>query len=433
MEGVCGGGRGRGGCLAAVAGAFPEERLAYLSSTGWCTVLKSLTIRSFRSLANIELRFESLTLLVGPNGSGKSNVIDALRFVTDALATSLAVAVSQRGGLRSVRRVSRGHPRHFGFRLLMTIPDEDAPLTSEYSFEIGTEPGEGGFSVRQERCLIHREDGTALRFETRNGLFVGGAFADTRLRQPDQLALPLVANVAREPEFFRVLEELTRMRFYSPVPDRIREPQDPTEGNILLPDGSNAVSVVRELRRHHSEDYALLCELLGIIVPGVASVTARSVGNKETLQFHQLVDDQENPWRFDPGNMSDGTIRVLAILLAMYQPNGASLIAIEEPESTVHPAAADVIVDVLRAGSRRSQVLVTTHSPDILDSTSIASSEIRVVEKVDGRTELGSLGARSRDAIQGLLYLPGELLKLNELDRAEVEAPQLELFPRSRV
>ncbi len=396
-------------------------------------MLKSLTIRSFRSLANVELRFEPLTLLVGPNGSGKSNVIDALRFIKDALSTSLAVAVSQRGGLRSVRRVSRGHPRHFGFRLVMVIRDHGPPLTSEYSFEIGTEPGEGGFSVRQERCVIHRGDESALSFETRDGLFVGGSFAETRLRQPDQLALPLVANVAPEPEFFYVLEELTRMRFYSPIPDRIREPQDPTEGNVLLPDGSNAVSVVRELRRHHNDDYTLLCELLAKVVPGVAYVTSRAVGNKETLQFHQLVDDKGNPWRFDPGNMSDGTIRVLAILLAMYQPDQASLIAVEEPESTVHPAAADVLVDVLRAGSRRSQVLVTTHSPDILDSNSIASAEIRVVEKVEGRTEVGPLGARSREAIRDLLYLPGELLRMDELDRAELDAPQLELFPRSRI
>ena len=391
-------------------------------------MLKSLTVRSFRSLANVELRFKALTLLVGTNGSGKSNLVDALRFVADALSTSVAAAINTRGGLRAVRRVSLGHPRNFGFRLQLHIPREgEQDINAAYSFEIGAEAGDIGFSVLRERCVIHTESAQALSFETHNGLLIGGSFSETQLRQPDQLALPLVANVAPEPEFFYVLQELQSMRFYSPAPDRIRELQDPAEGDIFLPDGSNASSVIRELMRHNRADYEIICELLSKVVPGVESVTHRSIGNKETLEFHQSIGGKY-PWKFAPGSMSDGTLRALAILLAVYQPSSTSLVAIEAPEATIHPAAAEVLVSILRVGSERSQVLVTTHSPDVIDSKSVSDSEIRVVEKIGGRTEVGPLGARSRDAIAKLLYSPGELLRVDELERGEVDKPQSALF-----
>jgi predicted ATPase len=133
--------------------------------------------------------------------------------------------------------------------------------------------------------------------------------------------------------------------------------------------------------------------------------------------------------------MSDGTLRILGLLLALYQSWHPSLVAIEEPEATVHPAAAELVVQVLLDASHARQVLVTTHSPDILDAKELSDSQIRVVTMEKGRTIIAPLSSASRQAIRERLYSPGELLRINELSQdveaARKAAQALDLFPET--
>jgi len=114
--------------------------------------------------------------------------------------------------------------------------------------------------------------------------------------------------------------------------------------------------------------------------------------------------------------MSDGTLRALGVLLAVYQAGQHSLIAIEEPEATVHPAATEVIVEVLLDAARQRQVLITTHSPDLLDKKDIQEGQLRVVSMEKGKTLISPLSPASREAIRKRLYTPGELLRIDELN-----------------
>ena len=130
--------------------------------------------------------------------------------------------------------------------------------------------------------------------------------------------------------------------------------------------------------------------------------------------------------------MSDGTLRVLGILLAVYQVSPPSLIAIEEPEASIHPAALEVLVDILKSGSHKTQILITTHSPDILDYKNIRDEEIMVVESIRGNATVAPISWGARDMIRQHLYLPGELLRSGELEpdrhEASIRAKQLNLF-----
>jgi predicted ATPase len=130
--------------------------------------------------------------------------------------------------------------------------------------------------------------------------------------------------------------------------------------------------------------------------------------------------------------MSAGTLRLLGLLLAVYQPHHPSLVAIEEPEATVHPAVAELVLQVLLDASRDRQVLITTHSPDILDAKELDDRQIRVVTMEHGRTSIAPLSSASRKAIREHLYTPGELLRSNELGQdvqaAEDSARRLDLF-----
>jgi predicted ATPase len=136
--------------------------------------------------------------------------------------------------------------------------------------------------------------------------------------------------------------------------------------------------------------------------------------------------------------MSDGTLRALGILVALFQPgkaNGARvpLIGIEEPETALHPAAAGVLRDSLNDASKSIQVLVTSHSPDLLDDDDIDAEAIRAVVAEAGTTHIARIDEAGRSAVRDRLYTPGELLRLNQLtpdpcDAARSVQAQLGLF-----
>jgi len=136
------------------------------------------------------------------------------------------------------------------------------------------------------------------------------------------------------------------------------------------------------------------------------------MGQKETLQFKQDVGDPKGqPLTFLPASISDGTLRVLGVLLAVYQRSHPPVLGIEEPESTVHPAAAEVLFDVIRHGTRWSQILVTTHSPELIEHKDIRIEELRAVEMERGETIVTELDESSKRAIRDRLCTPGDLLR----------------------
>ena len=137
-------------------------------------------------------------------------------------------------------------------------------------------------------------------------------------------------------------------------------------------------------------------------------------------------------------NMSDGTMRALGILVAVAQLAGKKdrvrFVGIEEPETALHPAAAGALVGALREASLRTQIAVTTHSPELLDDLDLEQDTIVVVQSREGKTELAGIDAASREAVKEHLFTPGELLRLDQLraDDAEVQRQQqVEMFPET--
>jgi len=386
--------------------------------------IREVHIRNYKSISQAVVQLGDLTLLVGPNGAGKSNFVDALSFVQQCLSGSIELAFKNRGGIGAVRRRSGGHPTHIGIRLIL---DLDSTTVADYSFEISARPQER-FHVANERCVIDHLMGSKHRFAVKNGEFQE-AISGIRPRvAPDRLAL--FAASATD-EFRPVWDFLTGMRVYSIVPERIRDLQEADPGISLNTDGSNAAAVIKRLQEEDSASYERLCRLLSSVVTGLASVGYRALGQMETLEFRQDV-GLKDAWAFDALNMSQGTLRMLGLLLAVYQTENPSLLAIEEPEATVHPAAAEVITSVLLDAAKRTQILITTHSPDILESKDLGDDQIRVVTKEEGRTLIAPLSSSSRLAIREKLYTAGELLRTNELNpdvgEARNLASQLSLF-----
>ena len=134
-------------------------------------------------------------------------------------------------------------------------------------------------------------------------------------------------------------------------------------------------------------------------------------------------------------NMSDGTLRVLGILVALFQENQETqnhvlLVGIEEPEIALHPAAAGVLLCSLRQAANKTQVLITSHSPDLLDDKDLKVESILAVEARKGNTVIGPVDEASRSVVSDRLFTIGELLSIDQLQPDPMDDPlrQLDLF-----
>jgi len=136
--------------------------------------------------------------------------------------------------------------------------------------------------------------------------------------------------------------------------------------------------------------------------------------------------------------MSDGTLRALGALVAVTQlTDGAQtvrLVGIEEPETALHPAAAGALMDALREATTHTQVLVTTHSADLLDQVDIDHDGLLVVVSADGITRIARADQTSLDVVRAHLYSAGELLRADQLapdPKSLEEQEQMDLFSAS--
>jgi predicted ATPase len=370
----------------------------------------------------------SLCLLVGPNGSGKSNFLDAIRLISDGLETSLEHAIRQRGGIQDVRRRSSGHPTHFAIGLRIKLLNKG---NASFAFKVGTY-ADGEFRVQQEQVAISYPEYDAY-YEVHNGELTKFEVSEEgTLRTNDILHTPvkilpdrlLLATLSSQPAFRPLFDALSGMGFYNINPALIREPQPHHSGDKLLRDGGNIASVVKRLETDDSKALARIQDYVRRVVPGLDSVHYKPLGPRETLEFRQAVPGAKHPWRFYAANMSDGTLRSLGVLTALFQSmnrrnKSVPLVAIEEPESTIHPGAAGIVMDALLEASRNSQVLVTTHSPDLLDHDAIADARILAVKNVDGETIIAPADQASLSAIKDHLVTAGELLRKNQLQPDE--------------
>ena len=263
------------------------------------TFITRVILRNYKSIASCEVGLRSLMFLVGPNGAGKSNFLDSLRFVADALNSSLDHAIRDRGGIDHVHCRSGGRPKHFSIRLDFTLPEGS---TGHYAFRIG-DFSRGRYKVQTEECVLQSaqqptqedyfyvENGTV----TKTNMEVAPAAAKDRL---------YLVNASGLNEFRPVYEAFSQMGFYSLNLDKIKDLQAPDPGDLLTRDGSNLASVFKQLSPSVK---GRIKEYLAAIVPNVDKIEARKYGPKEALVFTQNVTRSEDPQRFLANNMSDGT------------------------------------------------------------------------------------------------------------------------------
>lgn len=212
--------------------------------------------------------------------------------------------------------------------------------------------------------------------------------------------------------FEAVYRALSRIIVYNPVPDEIRGFKPERGYPDLDRTGSALAEVVFKLKTLAPDRLARVIEYLRKINPDIVDVYAKLTDGSYNLRFKLQGED------FPAQNMSDGTLRALAVLVALFQKSARfplTLVGLEEPEAGLHPAAAGVLFDSLIEGSHFSQVVVTSHSPDLLDREDIPEDSLRAVAMCQGGTVIGEVDEAGRMALRDRLYTAGELMRMDQL------------------
>ncbi len=355
--------------------------------------IENIKIRNYRLFRNTELRkLPELTIVVGANGTGKSTLFDVFTFLKDALTHNVAAAVTRRGGFREL--VSRGSEGPIGITVQFR---ESGGRLATYILEITTE--DGRIVVAREVLRYRRGrygrpwhfvdfrcgEGSAITNESVYGQ--KGAQAqreEFKLDDPSVLAIKGLGQFQR----FRVVSEFRSLIENWHISDfHISDARPSVEAGYaehLSTRGDNVAQVAQYLYQHHRDRFDRVLEAMSARVPGVTRVEAKPTEDGRLVlrfQDHAFTDP------FIARFVSDGTIKMFAYLILLYDPKPHPLLAVEEPENQLYPDLLLELVEEFRDYARRGgQVFVSTHSPFFLNGAGL--DEVFWLVKEDGFTKV---------------------------------------------
>lgn len=365
-------------------------------------MIERMTVSNYRSLGeNVSLELGPFTALVGPNGSGKSNVVDVLRFVSDCMHVGLSGAITSRNGIGAVSRWSGGHPFNVAIKLELAL---DGGQRARYSFELQVDSGEE-YRVKSEAVSLSGKSGDA-GFFILNGVWFEEPEGLAPSLDERSLALPIIGGDSR---FQPLVQALQRISIHSVSPDTLRTPQKYNPVKPMDTHGSNWASILKDQPRASWKPE--LISALRKLTGDIEDIKVSQAGSFLVAQFRHSSRGRAK-W-LDAAQESDGTLRVAGIVTALLQEPPVQVIGIEEPELTVHPGAIPLLFDFLQQASHRSQVLVTTHSPELLDL--MEADDVRVVFRDQKGTTVNPMSESQRRAVRDGLLTLGEVLRTEGL------------------
>jgi len=351
--------------------------------------IESIEIRNYRLFRNATLTdLPRMSVVVGANGSGKSTLFDVFTFLKDALTQNVASAVARRGGFREL--VSRGEEGPVGITVKFR---ESGGRLATYMLEVATEGGR----VAVEREILRyrrgqkgrpwhfvdfrRGAGTAITNES-----VYGQEGAVEKREEYELDDPSVLAIKGLGQFreFQVVSEFRSLIENWHISDfHIADARPSAEAGYaehLSTRGDNIAQVAQYLYENHQDRFDRVLQVMSERVPGVNRVEAKPTEDGRLVLRFQDGSFQDP---FIARYVSDGTIKMFAYLVLLYDPKPHPLLAAEAPENQLYPELLHELVEEFRDYARRGgQVFISTHSPDFLNGTRL--EEIYWLVKKDG-------------------------------------------------
>lgn len=379
--------------------------------------IEHIAIKNYRLFRKAELKnLPAMTIVVGANGSGKSTLFDVFSFLKDALAQNVTVAVAKRGGFKEL--VSRGEKGPISITIKFR---ESGGRLATYELQVSEDTGRPvvereilKFRRGQRGQPWHfvdfsRGKGTAITNESVYGKKGSKAECEEyTLDDPSVLAIKGLGQF----KGFRVVSEFRSLIENWHISDfHIAEARPSAEAGYaehLSSRGDNIAQVAQYIYENHPDEFDKILEAMKQRVPGVERVEA-----KPTEDGRLVLRFQDGSFKdpFIARYVSDGTIKMFAYLVLLYDPKPHPLLAVEEPENQLYPDLLHELIEEFRDYARRGgQVFVSTHSPDFLNGARL--DEIYWLVKKDGFSTIRK--ASDSELLRDLVKagdLPGALWK----------------------
>jgi len=373
--------------------------------------IEQLRLRNFRSYVDACLSFEDFTILIGQNGAGKSTLREALEIMRDALTDSLNNALSRRGGLEYwIRQSGKESEKYLSLAVQLRFESGDDRLRAVYGFELLLTES-GGYRIFQEHLTFSTDQ--IPHFHREGDQFQTSLSLPKLPLSPDQLAFPLLAG--SHPFWKACLDEIKGVGAYIFSPERMRQETTALDQSRLASDGQNAANILKGLENHRSV-IEILTRRLCTVIPGIHRVFTESFRGRRILRFEQ---NGERMVRLDASQVSDGTLRILGILLAIYQQPPPTLIFLEELEDSIHPEAFATITEAIEEVAEQTQIVITSHSPVVLMQKPVTEARTRLILWELGRSEIYKLESPP-PAEDDYPFSVGEMLQFNAIQAAQL-------------
>lgn len=358
-----------------------------------------------------------LNVLIGPNGSGKSNLLDAIHLLRSTTGDLWAAV---RSGGSTVDWIWKGpeSPPSAELELVLKLLERKRPLRYCLAF---TQLG-GRFEITDERVEFaepapgESEPFFFYRFQNGHPVLSTREGLQRRLKREDIDPQRSILAQRRDPDTYPELAQLANLfagircyRGWPITPDSpLRMPQRTDAPNeYLLEDGSNLALVLSRISRDPATWRALRTAMQAVF-DGIEDITFEVESNSIRVMLHER-------WFVTPSTrLSDGTLRYLCLLAVLLDPRPAPLILIDEPDLGLHPDMIHKLADLLSVASAHKQLIVTTHSRELLDCLSDQPERIVVCEREEGQTVARRLAKPEllewlRDYGAGTAWREGEL------------------------
>ena len=378
---------------------------------GLASMIRRVKIRNYKSIKNCDVELGPFTILVGRNGSGKSNFLDAIRLVSEGLREP---QIQDSWALLPWGAVADN-----GFSIseswIMLEIDLDDDTVATYSLCLGVRLP-AGFTVLNEQLIIRKDKEIKARYSCSNGEIS----ASSGFMPPASANRFYLSRASVVPEFRPVYDALSSTAFYNLEPEAIRKEEDASPQLLLTRDGANLASIFGSLASARPEVKERVLAYMAVVVPEYSDIEHWANGRYSRLIFHR-ADPHGEPRTLYSLGISDGTLRSLGILVAINQlasdGRPIRLVGIEEPETALHPAAAGALMGALREAATHTQVLVTTHSADLLDRFDPDEGDHLLLATMSGgATHLTEIDPASKRIIRKHLDTAGGLLRMDQLE-----------------
>lgn len=332
--------------------------------------IQYLKVQNFRVLRDVEFKgLKPLTVLIGPNGSGKSTVFDVFAFLAECFELGLRRAWDKRGRAKELRSRNSEGP----ITIEIKYKEQEYPLIT---YHLSVDEKAGNPTVVEEWLQWRRGSvGKPFRFlEYREGKgrAISGQLpveedrrVDVPLKSADLLAVNALGQFEEHPRVAALRDFITGwyVSYLSSESARGQPEAGPQER--LSRTGDNLANVIQYLAEQHPDRLETIFEVLRRRVPRIEKVLAETMPDgRLLLQIKDAPFSHPVLARF----ASDGTLKMLAYLVLLYDPAPPPFIGIEEPENFLHPRLLPELADECRKATDRTQLLVTTHSPFFLNA-----------------------------------------------------------------